>query len=145
MKCFSMETKRFVGYNQNRRRNTPPGLLQERHCRHKTINATRKNNDMQNIHSHNPSEKYVWNTDRVWVSTRAIPCHHVPERRIGTVLPDVRTSTRSVFHLLNTPPYLPAAERAIHCVLPTQSTKVDWAGMHTEIRTTLLGRSFAGS
>ena len=86
------------------------------------------------------TQQYVWNTDRVRVSTRAISVDTYPHgfdvrAGIRTVLPGVRTSTRSVFHLLHTLPYLPSAEREIHCVLPTHSTKVYRVGMYIQIWT----------
>ena len=61
---------------------------------------------------------------------RAIPVDTCPNGEavragIRMILPGVRTSMRSVFHLLHTPPYLPSSEWAIHCVLPAHSTKVD--------------------
>ena len=61
------------------------------------------------------------------MSTRAIPADTSSNGEavgagIRTVLPDVPTSTRSVFHLLPTPPYFPSPEWAIHCDLPAQST-----------------------
>ena len=49
---------------------------------------------------------------------------------IRTVLPSIRTSTRSVFHLLHTPPYLPSAERAIHCVSTERACTQKYGPLH---------------
>ena len=77
------------------------------------------------------------------MSVRAIP---VVKASIGTVLPGIQMSTRVVFHLLCTPPYLSLPERAIHCHVtmysPVSRIKLIDRALYIEIRTAPLGRSF---